>query len=71
MPAAAVTLLQSRGDVMELLELKREVDLIVPRGGREFVEHIRLTAKCPCSGMVKGFATYTWTELRTFRWRTR
>ena len=54
MPAAAVTLLQSRGDVMELLELKREVDLIVPRGGREFVEYISANSKVPVLGHGEG-----------------
>jgi len=54
MPAAAVTLLQSRGDVMELLQLKREVDLIVPRGGREFVEYISANSKVPVLGHGEG-----------------
>ncbi|HWT89043.1 MAG TPA: glutamate-5-semialdehyde dehydrogenase, partial [Candidatus Angelobacter sp.] len=54
MPAAAVTLLQSRGDVMELLQLKREVDLIVPRGGKEFVEHISANSKVPVLGHGEG-----------------
>src|SRR5882672_2103742 len=54
MPAVAVTLLQSRADVMELLELKREVDLIVPRGGREFVEYISANSKVPVLGHGEG-----------------
>jgi glutamate-5-semialdehyde dehydrogenase len=53
-PEAAVTLLQSRGDVMELLQLKREVDLIVPRGGREFVETISENSKVPVLGHGEG-----------------
>jgi len=53
-PAAAVTLLQSRDDVMELLQLKREVDLIVPRGGREFVEYISANSKVPVLGHGEG-----------------
>ncbi len=53
-PEAAVTLLQSRADVMELLQLKREVDLIVPRGGREFVEYIFENSKVPVLGHGEG-----------------
>ena len=53
-PEAAVTLLQSRADVMELLQLKREVDLIVPRGGREFVEYITEKSRVPVLGHGEG-----------------
>jgi len=53
-PEAAVTLLRSRADVMELLQLKREVDLIVPRGGREFVEYISANSKVPVLGHGEG-----------------
>lgn len=53
-PAAAVTLLQSRADVMELLELKREVDLIVPRGSKEFVEYIATNSRVPVLGHGEG-----------------
>lgn len=53
-PEAAVTLLQSRADVMELLQLKREVDLIVPRGSREFVEHISENSRVPVLGHGEG-----------------
>ena len=50
----SVTLLQSRADVMELLQLKREVDLIVPRGGRDFVEYISENSKVPVLGHGEG-----------------
>jgi len=53
-PEAAVTLLQSRADVMELLTLKREVDLIVPRGGKEFVEYISENSKVAVLGHGEG-----------------
>jgi glutamate-5-semialdehyde dehydrogenase len=53
-PEAAVALLQSRADVMELLQLKREVDLIVPRGGRDFVEYIFENSKVPVLGHGEG-----------------
>lgn len=53
-PETAVTLLQSRADVMELLQLKREVDLIVPRGGREFVEYISTNSRVPVLGHGEG-----------------
>jgi glutamate-5-semialdehyde dehydrogenase len=54
LPEAAVALLQSRSDVTELLQLKREVDLIVPRGGREFVEYISANSKVPVLGHGEG-----------------
>ncbi|HJZ64079.1 MAG TPA: glutamate-5-semialdehyde dehydrogenase [Candidatus Acidoferrum sp.] len=53
-PDAAVTLLQSRADVMELLKLKREVDLIIPRGSKEFVEYISENSKVPVLGHGEG-----------------
>lgn len=53
-PEAAVTLLASRSDVMELLRLKREVDLIIPRGSREFVEFISANSKVPVLGHGEG-----------------
>jgi glutamate-5-semialdehyde dehydrogenase len=53
-PETAVTLLQSRPDVMELLKLKREVDLIVPRGSREFVEYISENSRVPVLGHGEG-----------------
>jgi glutamate-5-semialdehyde dehydrogenase len=49
-----VTLLQTRADVMELLQLRRDVDLIVPRGSREFVEHISANSKVPVLGHGEG-----------------
>lgn len=53
-PPGAVTLLQSRADALELLQLKREVDLIVPRGSREFVEYIFENSKVPVLGHGEG-----------------
>jgi len=53
-PEAAVTLLQSRADVMELLCLNREVDLIIPRGSKEFVEYISENSKVPVLGHGEG-----------------
>jgi len=55
---------------MGIVELKREVDLIVPRGGREFVEYIRLYSKVPCSAPAKGLHVYV-DEARILRWRAR
>ena len=53
-PKEGVALLQTRIDVMELLSLKREVDLIVPRGGKEFVEYISESSKVPVLGHGEG-----------------
>src|SRR5262249_28920883 len=53
-PKEAVTLLQSRADVMELLTLKRDVELIVPRGSQQFVEYIFENSKVPVLGHGEG-----------------
>src|SRR6516162_13174 len=37
-PRDAAQILHSRSEVMDLLSLDREVDLLIPRGGKEFVE---------------------------------
>ena len=42
-----VQLLHTRADVRELLTLEREVDLIIPRGSREFVEFVARNSRVP------------------------
>jgi glutamate-5-semialdehyde dehydrogenase len=54
LPEGAAQLLQSRADVMELLNLKRDVDLLIPRGGREFVEAISRQSRIPVLGHGEG-----------------
>lgn len=47
-------LLHTRADVMELLSLEREVDLIIPRGSREFVEFVGRNSRVPVLGHGEG-----------------
>jgi glutamate-5-semialdehyde dehydrogenase len=50
----AAQILQSRADVMELLNLQRDVDLLIPRGGKEFVEKISRQSRIPVLGHGEG-----------------
>ena len=52
--ADAVHLLHTRTDVMELLTLDREVDLIIPRGSRKFVEFVARNSCVPVLGHGEG-----------------
>jgi glutamate-5-semialdehyde dehydrogenase len=49
-PEGAAQMLQSRADVMELLNLQRDVDLLIPRGGKAFVESISRQSRIPVLG---------------------
>jgi glutamate-5-semialdehyde dehydrogenase len=53
-PVDSVNLLQSRADVMELLALDRDVDLIIPRGGRELVDFVSKNSRIPVLGHGEG-----------------
>ena len=58
-------MLHSRADVMELLQLERDVDLLIPRGGKEFVEpRFRGRAGFRCWDMAKEFAMSMCTRRR-------
>lgn len=52
--ADVVQLLHTRADVMELLTLDRDVDLIIPRGSREFVEFVARNSRAPVLGHGEG-----------------
>jgi glutamate-5-semialdehyde dehydrogenase len=52
--ADVVQLLHTRADVMELLTLDRDVDLIIPRGSREFVEVVARNSRVPVLGHGEG-----------------
>jgi glutamate-5-semialdehyde dehydrogenase len=54
MTADVVQLLHTRADVMELLTLERDVDLIIPRGSREFVEFVARNSRVPVLGHGEG-----------------
>jgi glutamate-5-semialdehyde dehydrogenase len=53
-PAAAAQMLHSRADVMELLSLQRDVDLLIPRGGKQFVQDITRQSRIPVLGHGEG-----------------
>src|SRR6266566_183962 len=53
-PEGAAQMLHSRGDVMELLDLTKDVDLLIPRGGKEFVERISRDSRIPVLGHGEG-----------------
>ena len=53
-PDSAAQMLHSRADVMELLNLERDVDLLIPRGGKTFVEQISRQSRIPVLGHGEG-----------------
>jgi len=53
-PAHGIELLPTGTDVGELLELDREVDLIIPRGSKELVEHVLAATRIPVLGYGDG-----------------
>lgn len=53
-PPDAVNLLQTRADVLELLELSGDVDLIIPRGSKALVEFVTKHSRIPVLGHGEG-----------------
>ncbi len=53
-PQESVQLLQSRSDVMELLELEGEIDLLIPRGSKVFVAYLERHSRIPVLGHGEG-----------------
>jgi glutamate-5-semialdehyde dehydrogenase len=53
-PAAAINLLHTRDDVGKLLQLDTDVDLIIPRGSRQFVKYIAENTRIPVLGHGEG-----------------
>ena len=53
-PQESVELLQSRSDVMELLQLEGQVDLLIPRGSKEFVAFMEQNSRIPVLGHGEG-----------------
>lgn len=53
-PQESIHLLQSRSDVMELLHLQGEVDLLIPRGSKEFVAFMEQNSRIAVLGHGEG-----------------
>ena len=53
-PQESIHLLHSRSDVMELLQLHGDVDLLIPRGSKEFVAFIEQSSRIPVLGHGEG-----------------
>ena len=53
-PPNAINLLFTRADVEEMLSLEDEIDLIIPRGSREFVRHVAERSRIPVLGHGEG-----------------
>jgi glutamate-5-semialdehyde dehydrogenase len=53
-PEESIHLLQSRSDVMDLLGLQGEVDLLIPRGSKEFVAFMEQNSRIPVLGHGEG-----------------
>jgi glutamate-5-semialdehyde dehydrogenase len=54
LPPDAVQLLDDRAEVEALLGLSRGVDLVVARGSKDFVEHVRARSRIPVLGHGEG-----------------
>jgi len=53
-PEGWLGLMESRSDVQEMLGMSRHIDLIVPRGSNEFVQHIMQNTTIPVLGHADG-----------------
>jgi glutamate-5-semialdehyde dehydrogenase len=53
-PQESIHLLQSRSDVMELLQLEGDVDLLIPRGSNAFVSFMQQNSRIPVLGHGEG-----------------
>jgi glutamate-5-semialdehyde dehydrogenase len=53
-PQESIYLLRSRSDVMELLRLQGQVDLLIPRGSKEFVAFVEQNSRIPVLGHGEG-----------------
>ncbi len=53
-PAEVINLLYTRDEVSEMLSLADDIDLIIPRGSREFVHHVAEHSSIPVLGHGEG-----------------
>lgn len=54
LPAGFATLVESRAEIQEMLKCHDSIDLIIPRGSNEFVQHIMANSKIPVMGHADG-----------------
>lgn len=50
----AICLLEDRAEIMQVLEMEREIDLVVPRGSNEFVNFVFRNSRIPVLGHGSG-----------------
>jgi glutamate-5-semialdehyde dehydrogenase len=53
-PADAALLLRTREEVSQMLALDEEIDLVIPRGSKEFVNHVAANSRIPVLGHGEG-----------------
>lgn len=53
-PEGWIQLIEARSEVRELLELSEEVDLLVPRGSKKFIQYIQDNTRIPVLGHAEG-----------------
>lgn len=53
-PDGFLTLIENRADIGELLKCHDTIDLLIPRGSNEFVQHIMANSKIPVMGHADG-----------------
>ena len=53
-PADAALLLRTREEVSQMLALDEEIDLVIPRGSKEFVKHVSANSRIPVLGHGEG-----------------
>jgi len=53
-PVDAVQLIETRAEVLEMLQQEKNIDLVVPRGSNEFVRYVQDNTKIPVLGHSEG-----------------